>query len=106
MLLAVSGMIWAQSGNKAKPVAKAPVKTTVQPSLRNLSDSASYAIGLSVASFYRQQGVTNLNTTLVSKAINDVLMGKQTLLTEDDANRCVNKLMTDIQESKSKPNME
>ena len=48
-------------------------------------DSLSYAIGLSVANFYRQQGI-KLNTTIVSKACNDVLLNKKPLLTDDQAN--------------------
>lgn len=87
----------------AKPVSKPAVQ---QKPLKNLNDSASYAIGVSVASFYKQQGITNLNTSLVSKAINDILMGKQPLLNEEAVNMCVNKLMNEIQESKSKPTIE
>jgi FKBP-type peptidyl-prolyl cis-trans isomerase len=110
LLLTVTGMTWAQSNTKTKPVAKAgSAKMVAQqpaPKLKNLNDSASYAIGVSVASFYKQQGITNLNTTLVSKAINDILMGKQPLLNEEAVNMCVNKLMNEVQESKSKPTID
>ncbi|GAC1425128.1 MAG: FKBP-type peptidyl-prolyl cis-trans isomerase [Flavisolibacter sp.] len=57
--------------------------------LKTLNDSVSYAIGLSVAKFYHQQGIKNLNTTLVSKAIMDVFENKKTLLTETQANDAV-----------------
>ena len=53
--------------------------------LKTHNDSLSYAIGLSVANFYRQQGV-KLNTAIVTKACNDVLEKKKPLLSDDQAN--------------------
>ena len=84
---------------KTAPAAKttAPVKV-----LKNLNDSASYAIGLSVINFYKQQGITSLNTALVSKAINDALANRKPLLTDEQANSCVMTLMNQKQEAKSK----
>jgi FKBP-type peptidyl-prolyl cis-trans isomerase len=84
---------------KTAPAAKttAPVKV-----LKNLNDSASYAIGLSVINFYKQQGITSLNTALVSRAINDALANKKPLLTDEQANSCVMTLMNQKQEAKSK----
>ena len=108
LLITVTGMIWAQSITKTKPVAKnSTSKPVLQlPVLKNLSDSASYAIGVSVASFYKQQGITSLNTTLVSKAINDILSGKKTLMDDEAASMCVNKLLNNMQEAKSGPAIE
>jgi FKBP-type peptidyl-prolyl cis-trans isomerase len=106
-ILSVAVLAQAQTGAKPKPATKPVSKLPVQQqSLKTLNDSASYAIGVSVASFYKQQGITKLNTSLVSKAINDILMGKQPLLNEEAVNMCVNKLMNEVQESKSKPTIE
>jgi FKBP-type peptidyl-prolyl cis-trans isomerase FklB len=103
ILLVVAGMGWAQS--KTKPVAK--TSTAVQqPVLKTLNDSASYAIGVSVASFYKQQGITNLNSSLVTKGINDILQGKQTTLDDATCNMVVTKLMNNVQENKSRPAIE
>lgn len=78
----------------------APKKTTAakstpakSPVLKNLTDSVSYAIGLSVAKFYSQQGIKNLNGDLVSRAINDVLGKKPELMTEEQANIAVMRLL-------------
>lgn len=57
----------------------------VVPVLKTANDSLSYAIGLSVANFYRQQGI-KLNVNLVSRACNDILTNKKPLLTDDQAN--------------------
>lgn len=81
--LTLSGFAIAQ-----KPVPKKPTpKPTTHPVplLKTENDSLSYAIGLSVANFYRQQGV-KLNTSLVTKACNDVLTNKKPLLNDEQAN--------------------
>jgi FKBP-type peptidyl-prolyl cis-trans isomerase FklB len=70
--------------------------------LKSLNDSASYAVGLSVANFYKQQGITKLNTVLVTRAINDVFTGKKTLFNDQTANACMNTYMSKMQEQKSK----
>ena len=75
---------------KTAPKKTTPVKTTKSTAvLKTLNDSVSYAIGMSVANFYSQQGIKNLNTTMVSKAINDVFSKKNSLLTEEEAQLAV-----------------
>jgi FKBP-type peptidyl-prolyl cis-trans isomerase FklB len=89
----VAGFILLGAGAQAQKTAvkkTTPVKTTPSASsLKNLNDSVSYAIGMSVAKFYSQQGIKNLNATIVAKAINDVFAKKTELLTEEQANLCV-----------------
>jgi FKBP-type peptidyl-prolyl cis-trans isomerase FklB len=85
-----------------KPVATKPPVSV----LKNINDSASYAIGVSVANFYKQQGIKNLSTALVSKAINDIMTGKKPLLDDAAANTCMNSYMSRIQAEKSKPTIE
>ena len=66
-----------------KPAAATPVV------LKTTTDSLSYAIGLSVANFYKQQNITNINTALVMRAINDVNKGGKQALDEQAANQCI-----------------
>ncbi|MEI7736298.1 MAG: FKBP-type peptidyl-prolyl cis-trans isomerase [Ferruginibacter sp.] len=87
-----------------KPVAKPAAKPAV--TLKNIKDSASYAIGVSVANFYKQQGITSVNATIVAKAIDDILSGKKVLLDDAAANACMNTFMKSSQEQKSKPAIE
>src|SRR5687767_1026568 len=102
LTLGVALFVFAQPG-------KTPVKTTAPkispPMLKNLNDSASYAIGISVASFYKQQGIPKINTTVLAKAINDVFGNKETLLDDALANSLMNRYMNKLQEEKSRPNM-
>jgi FKBP-type peptidyl-prolyl cis-trans isomerase FklB len=82
---------------------KPPVATAVsRPVLKNMIDSASYAMGISMASFYAQQGIKNINPNLVAQAIRDVSAGKTTPIKEAEANDVVMKLMNKVMESKSK----
>lgn len=67
ILISATTLLNAQPGTK--PVAKPVV---AKAGFKNLFDSASYAMGLSFANFYKQQGITKINTALVLKAINDV----------------------------------
>jgi FKBP-type peptidyl-prolyl cis-trans isomerase len=97
--LFIAGSLFAQTGVKPK------TPPVVQPALKTLSDSASYAIGVSVATFYKEQGIANINTALVSTAMKDVLSGKKTRLDEAACNMIMNKAMTAAQESKSKGNI-
>src|SRR4051812_19178010 len=81
--------IYAQktAPKKTVPSKTTTVKTgTATPVLKNQVDSLSYAIGLSVANFYKQQGMGKLNTNVLAKACNDVLSNNKVLLTEDQAN--------------------
>ena len=69
---------------------KAPVKTPVAAvpvQLRSSTDSLSYSIGIMVASFYKQQGITDINDTLVNRAIHDKMKGETTLLSEQQCNQ-------------------
>ncbi|HEX3768477.1 MAG TPA: FKBP-type peptidyl-prolyl cis-trans isomerase, partial [Puia sp.] len=70
---------------RKKSVASAP--TTAVAKLNNQTDSLSYSIGIMVASFYKQQGITKINDTLVNKAIKDKMSGDSTLLTEQQCNQ-------------------
>src|SRR5436190_10057057 len=68
---------------------------TVKPAsiLKTLNDSVSYVVGFSIGNSCKQQGLTNLNSMFLSKAINDVLTGKKTLLNDKTANVVMSKYM-------------
>ncbi len=89
-LLAALLLIASVSVQAQKTIPKKTTTTSTANPFKNLTDSASYAIGLSVANFYKQQGFKNLNTSLIAKAINDVQSktGKP-LLNETQANEAI-----------------
>lgn len=67
--------------------------------LKTQNDSLSYSIGMSLASFYKQQGITNINTAVLNRAINDINTGKAQL-TEEQMSNCVNNFMQQRQQQK------
>jgi FKBP-type peptidyl-prolyl cis-trans isomerase FklB len=95
----------AQAPKKTIPAKTIPA-VAAAPLLRTINDSASYAIGVSVANFYKQQGIKNINSSLVSKAINDIASGKKPLLDDNAANAVMNSYMSRIQAEKAKPTIE
>lgn len=64
----------------------------------NQTDSLSYSIGILVASFYKQQGITHINETLVNKAITDKMKGDSALLSEQQCNQI---LMNYVEKAKA-----
>jgi FKBP-type peptidyl-prolyl cis-trans isomerase len=103
--LLLAGIVVAQTTTKpaaAKPKPPAPAPLA----LKTLSDSTSYAIGVSVASFYKEQGITNINTALLTSAIKDVLAGKKPKMDEMACNTVMNKAMSKAQEGKSRGNID
>ena len=86
---------------------KVPAKTNPTPSnLKTLSDSVSYAVGVSVANFYKQQGIKKLNSTIVTKAINDVFSGKAILMNDKTCNDVMTTYLNKIEEEKVKDVLE
>jgi FKBP-type peptidyl-prolyl cis-trans isomerase FklB len=76
--------LFAQSMKKKASKASAPTSVV---SLKTQMDSLSYSIGILVASFYKQQGITNINDTLVNQAIRDKMKGDSTLMSEQQCNQ-------------------
>jgi len=86
VVLCIASVATYAQKKTVKPIAKKPATTTTSSTvLKTENDSLSYAIGLSVANFYRQQGI-KLNTALISRALNDVVGKKKTLITDEQAN--------------------
>ncbi len=99
--------IHAQNKTVNKTATKPPSKNTTQGlQLKTLEDSANYAMGMSVANFYRSQGITKINSAIVTRGLNDALSGKQLLLNDMQANNCMMTFLNRQQALKSKPNID
>ncbi|NEU69002.1 FKBP-type peptidyl-prolyl cis-trans isomerase [Spirosoma agri] len=95
----VAGVATAQV---KKPVAKKPVSgakpaTAAKPamggSLTSSQDSISYSIGLFMAQNLKQQGMGDLNNTLLTRGLEDAMKGQKTLLTQEQAGMVMNTFM-------------
>ena len=76
----------------------------VAPTLKNNADSLSYAIGVSVANFYKKQNITDINNAMVTRAINDVMRNGKVLLDDQQANACIGMSVQKAQASKASGN--
>lgn len=85
--LSLTGLLAQATAKKPTPVKK-PVTAAPAPVMKTAVDSFSYAIGLSIANFYKAQGVSNINTQLVLKALTDVKNNKP-LLNDEQTNNCI-----------------
>ncbi len=75
-----------------KTTAAKPVATTVKPvvnTLKNSTDSFSYALGMNVANNLKQQGIGQITYASMQKAMDDVFKKKAVSLTDQQANACI-----------------
>jgi FKBP-type peptidyl-prolyl cis-trans isomerase FklB len=86
----------AQTKPVKKPVAQPPATV-----FKTQNDSLSYSIGMSLANFYKQQGITTINTNLLNRAINDIMKTGKPLLTEEQMTACVNNYLQKKQAEKN-----
>jgi FKBP-type peptidyl-prolyl cis-trans isomerase FklB len=105
VFVAMSLVVSAQTKPAAKKVATPAKKpaTAPAPVMKNALDSFSYALGLSMAGFYKEQGVTDINTALVTQALRDVKSGKQKL-DEAQINSCIVNFMQTKKGEAAEPN--
>lgn len=88
------------------PAVKAVATKPAEPVLKNELDSVSYALGVSLASYYQSQGVSQLNGALLGAAVTDFLSGRTPLIDNTISNTLLNTYMTRLQSEKSKQNKE
>jgi len=81
---------------------KATTAAKPVPVMKNALDSFSYALGLSMASFYKEQGIDNINTALVTKALTDTKNGTP-LLDEGEINNTIVGFMQQAKSQKAAP---
>jgi FKBP-type peptidyl-prolyl cis-trans isomerase FklB len=83
---------------------KKPVTGTTQAALKTSADSLNYAIGMSLAKFYQQQGIKSINTAVVVRAINDVMKGGKSILTEEQCNMSISNYLQQLKSEKAAGN--
>lgn len=103
-LMSASLGSYAQGGAKkpatAKPGVKSSKTAVTRPVLKNPTDSFSYAIGVSIANFYKEQGITNINSSLITKGFSDCSSGKPGL-NESEVNNVIMAYMQKVRSEKS-----
>ncbi len=83
-----------------KPATPASTATAAVP--KNKVDSLSYAIGILDGTFFKNQGVTKINSQMLGKGFSDVINGKP-LYTPEIANEIVRREMQKMSQAKVQP---
>jgi FKBP-type peptidyl-prolyl cis-trans isomerase FklB len=86
-------------------------KSAIRPpdagvALNDARDSASYAAGIYLVNFFREFDITNFNSAIISRAINDLQTQKKPLLSDSLANMVAMRYQYKLQEIKNKPNID
>lgn len=76
----------AKKGKNSKAV------EAVKPTY-NATDSASYSFGLKIAQGLKSDGVSTLNYSLLSKAMEDIFKGEPTLLTDEESSNSISSFL-------------
>jgi len=87
-------------GKKPMPKTVAPVGIP-KTEMKNLLDSFSYAAGLNIAENMKQQGIEELNTQLMLKAIDDVMKDRPKLLSPEQCNMTLQQQLQEFAKKKS-----
>ncbi|HSF46109.1 MAG TPA: FKBP-type peptidyl-prolyl cis-trans isomerase [Chitinophagaceae bacterium] len=101
----------AQTKTAAKPATAAKPSTAAKPAtpatlvLKNAMDSMSYAIGVLDGTFFKTQGISKVNSTLLGKGFSDVI-GGQAKMTSEQANEIVRREMQKMTLVKIQPNIQ
>jgi FKBP-type peptidyl-prolyl cis-trans isomerase FklB len=97
--LSIANLTGAQTTTSStSPAHKKATTTSTAPfTLKTENDSISYAIGVSLANFYKQQNISNINTAILVRAVKDVDNSKP-ILSEQ---QCQSTLMAYVQKQQS-----
>jgi FKBP-type peptidyl-prolyl cis-trans isomerase FklB len=79
----------------------APAKTSATPAtLKTTADSLSAAIGVSFANSLSSQGISDINTELLTQTVKAALKGEKTAFSADEANMFIQGYFTKVMEEK------
>lgn len=88
----------------SKPAPK-PAVSNQGVALKNRTDSVSYAIGVLDGTFFKTQGLNNVNSTILGQAFKEALAGK-TKLTPEQCNEILRVEMDRMKSAKVQPNLD
>jgi FKBP-type peptidyl-prolyl cis-trans isomerase FklB len=87
--------------NSSKPATTKPA-TSTSLTMKSPLDSFSYAIGMSVGKFYKQQGINSIKTNLMLKGIGDAMNEKgKPMMDEMQCNMVVQSYITELRSKKA-----
>ena len=92
----------AQAKKKTEPKKNTIAAPEFNPAiLKNSMDSFSYAVGLNIGENMKGQGIPDLNLTLMSKAIDDVMKDRPKILSPEKANMTLQQKLQEFTKKKA-----
>jgi len=88
-----------KKGVKKGPVTSAPKLNTSE--LLSSIDSFSYAVGLNIGENLKNQGIPEMNLTMMSKAIDDILKDRPKLISPEKANMTLQQKLQEFAKKKA-----
>jgi FKBP-type peptidyl-prolyl cis-trans isomerase FklB len=90
----------------ASTAVKSSVATKSTMKLKSAQDSLSYALGILDGTFFKSQGLKNINADVLGKACLDAVSGKPSIFTPEQANEIVRKEIQKMSRILIKPNLD
>ena len=87
LLLCFSLVCFHLTAQTKKKTAVSPATQSTPVSLKDQTDSLSYSVGVMIANFYKQQGITKINNALVQKGMLEEMNGDKTVLNIQQCNQ-------------------
>jgi FKBP-type peptidyl-prolyl cis-trans isomerase FklB len=83
--------VMSQAKKPTTTVAKVPTVKPAQPvsTLKTMSDSVSYSLGVKIAQSLKTQGFDDLNFAMVQKAFTDIKNGAKPIMNDEAINQCL-----------------
>ncbi len=89
------------------PIATILILTNIQAQkLKTTIDSLSYGMGILIAGSMKQQGIEEVNSELVAKAIDDIFKNRELLIDQSAASQATGRFMNDQKKKKEQLNKE
>lgn len=100
LFLSISTLSVAQQKKASSTTAKKPVAAET-PAMKNGIDSLSYAMGVQVASYYKSQGIDQVNINMLAKAYDDVFNNKPLNLSAEMSNLTIQQKLQEFASKKA-----
>jgi FKBP-type peptidyl-prolyl cis-trans isomerase FklB len=101
-LMVVSAVAYSVNAQTKKTTVKTTVATkTATPVLKNLLDSFSYAAGINIAANMKAQGISNINSAMMVRAIEDEFKNNPKLMTQEQCSQKLQEQMQSFSQKKS-----
>jgi FKBP-type peptidyl-prolyl cis-trans isomerase FklB len=104
MTLLVVVIVFGQNKSTSKKPASTAKSAGAAPvTLKTPLDSFSYAMGMSIGNFYKQQGINSIRTNLMLKGMSDAMNSakEKALMDEMQANMCMQSYIGDLKAKKA-----